>query len=73
MTLYIAYVVYLVLAASQHDALEPFSAAMLWFVLPITALWIIALLAMRSACAAGGGRAPTPSILCELIPSTFFL
>lgn len=42
--LYIAYVVYLVLAASQHAALEPFSAAMLWFVLPITALWIIALL-----------------------------
>ena len=42
--LYVAYVVYLVLAASRHAALEPFSAAMLWFVLPITALWIIALL-----------------------------
>lgn len=42
--LYVVYVVYLVLAASQHEALEPFSAAMFWFVLPITALWIIALL-----------------------------
>ena len=41
--LYVAYVVYLVLAASQHDVLDPFSATMLWFVLPITALWVIAL------------------------------
>lgn len=41
--LYSAYVVYLVLYAAGHDALQPFSAAMLWFVLPITALWITAL------------------------------
>lgn len=41
--LYSAYVVYLVLYAAGHAALEPFSAAMLWFVLPITALWITAL------------------------------
>ena len=35
---YAAYVLYLILAASQHDALPWLSAAMLWFVLPITAL-----------------------------------
>lgn len=40
--MYIAYVVYLVLSASQHEAAEPFSAAMLWFVLPITAVWVVA-------------------------------
>lgn len=41
--LYGAYVTYLVLDASSHAALQPFNAAMLWFVLPITALWIAAL------------------------------
>lgn len=41
--LYSAYVVYLVLYAAGHSALQPFSSAMLWFVLPITALWITAL------------------------------
>lgn len=41
--LYGAYAAYVLLAATQHDALGPFSTAMLWFVLPITALWLIAL------------------------------
>ncbi|WP_336582036.1 sodium:calcium antiporter [Nesterenkonia sp. PF2B19] len=41
--LYASYVAYLVMAASHHAALGPFSAAMMWFVLPVTALWIIAL------------------------------
>ncbi len=41
--LYGSYVTYLVLDAAGHDALQPFNAAMLWFVLPITALWIAAL------------------------------
>ena len=40
--LYVAYVVYLVLAASEHGALDPFSAAMLWFVLPVSAVWVSA-------------------------------
>lgn len=40
---YTAYVVYVVLQAADHDALDPFSAAMLWFVIPITALWLIVL------------------------------
>ena len=40
---YAAYIVYLVLQAADHDALDPFSTAMLWFVVPITALWLIVL------------------------------
>ncbi|MDJ0422119.1 calcium/sodium antiporter [Dietzia kunjamensis] len=40
---YAAYVVYVVLQAADHDAMDPFSAAMLWFVIPITALWLIGL------------------------------
>ncbi|WP_147105814.1 calcium/sodium antiporter [Nesterenkonia populi] len=43
--MYVAYVVYLVLSASEHTALEPFSATMLWFVLPITALWVLSVAA----------------------------
>lgn len=39
--LYVAYVVYLVLSAADHQALRPFSAAMLWFVLPISAVWVM--------------------------------
>jgi len=40
---YAAYVIYLVLEAAGHSALQPFNAAMLWFVLPITGLWLAAL------------------------------
>jgi cation:H+ antiporter len=35
---YVAYVVYLVLEATEHDALSEFGAAMTWFVLPLTAM-----------------------------------
>jgi cation:H+ antiporter len=35
---YAAFVAYLILEASAHDALPLFSAAMMWFVLPLTAL-----------------------------------
>lgn len=59
--LYVAYVVYLVLAASEHGALEPFSAAMLWFVLPVTAVWVSATviqeLRLRRSAASGGPSA----------------
>ncbi|ROR73839.1 calcium/sodium antiporter [Bogoriella caseilytica] len=41
---YGAYVAFLLLAAADHDALEPFSTAMLWFVLPLTAVWLIGFL-----------------------------
>ncbi len=35
---YVAYILYIVLSALQHGALPTFSTAMLWFVLPLTAL-----------------------------------
>ncbi|MGR2738039.1 calcium/sodium antiporter [Billgrantia sp. Q4P2] len=40
---YMAYTAYLVLAATHHDALAGFSALMLYFVLPITALTLAVL------------------------------
>jgi cation:H+ antiporter len=43
--LFTAYVAYLYLQATDHAALEPFSTAMLWFVIPITALWLLLLVA----------------------------
>ncbi len=42
---YAAYVLYLILAATQHAALPSFSVAMLGFVLPLTAVTLIVLLA----------------------------
>jgi len=42
---YAAYLLYVILAATQHDALPEFSAAMLGFVLPLTAVTLIVLLA----------------------------
>jgi len=38
---YLAYTLYLVLAASQHDALGGFSAVMLYFVIPLTAIGLV--------------------------------
>lgn len=40
---YVAYVLYLVLAATQHDALPLFSTVMMFFVVPLTALTLIVL------------------------------
>jgi cation:H+ antiporter len=40
---YVIYVVYLVLGAQQHDALDEFSAVMLSFVLPITIVTLVAM------------------------------
>lgn len=58
---YAAYVIYLVLDAAGHSALQPFNAAMLWFVLPITGLWLAALVGyeigvLRSRRAARKGK-----------------
>ncbi len=52
---YVAYTLYLVLAASHHDALPRFSAVMLFFIIPLTmvTLTIIALQESRSRSAAG--------------------
>ena len=43
---YVAYTLYLILAASYHDALPSFNAAMLYFVIPLTAV-TLATIAMR--------------------------
>jgi cation:H+ antiporter len=40
---YVAYVVYLILGAQQHDALDEFSAVMVSFVLPITVVTLVAM------------------------------
>mgnify|MGYP001354279470 CR=1 FL=1 len=53
---YLAYVSYLVLAATAHDALPAFSGAMLGFVLPLTAVTLGVLWARHRA-ASGGGAA----------------
>ena len=46
---YIAYTLYLILAATQHDALPAFSATMLYFVIPLTliTLFVVVLNAVR--------------------------
>jgi len=40
---YVAYVAYVILGAQQHDALDEFSAIMIGFVLPITAVTLFAM------------------------------
>ena len=40
---YGAYVTYVILAASQHDALDPYSRTMLWFVVPLTTVPVLLL------------------------------
>lgn len=41
---YVAYAVYLYLQATEHSALEPFSTAMAWFVIPLTVITLIIVL-----------------------------
>jgi cation:H+ antiporter len=43
--LYAAYLLYVVLASTQHDALTGFTTAMLWFVLPLVAITLVAVTA----------------------------
>lgn len=38
---YLAYTLYILMTATQHDALPLFNMAMLWFVLPLTAITLI--------------------------------
>lgn len=40
---YIAYTIYLIFQSTQHDALEYFSEAMLWFVMPLTVVTVCVL------------------------------
>lgn len=41
---YVAYATYLILAAQEHDALQPFSAAMMSFVIPLTIVTLVAVM-----------------------------
>jgi cation:H+ antiporter len=47
---YVAYTLYLIMAVAHHDALPGFSAVMLYFVMPLTAvtLFIVALREIRN-------------------------
>jgi cation:H+ antiporter len=44
---YVAYVTYLILAATQHDALHRFGSTMLGFVLPLTGVTLLVLWAQQ--------------------------
>ncbi len=44
---YLVYMTYLILAANQHDALRPFSTAMLGFVVPLTLITLVVSLIRR--------------------------
>jgi len=52
---YVAYVVYLILGARQHDALDAFSAVMLSFVLPITVVTLVAMVIREQGTREPGG------------------
>jgi cation:H+ antiporter len=55
---YAAYVTYLVLAATSHDALPAFSWVMFGFVLPLTALTGLVIWTSQRATAGGRGAGP---------------
>ncbi|MDH5540534.1 MAG: calcium/sodium antiporter [Rhizobacter sp.] len=52
---YVAYVVYLILAASEHDALQPYSAVMMGFVAPLTIVTLVVMV-LRSPARGGSER-----------------
>ena len=52
---YAAYVVYLILGAQQHDALDEFSAVMVSFVLPITVVTLVAMVVRQQESRPGPG------------------
>jgi cation:H+ antiporter len=53
---YIAYAVYVLLDATGHDALGPYSEVMLGFVVPITVVWLGLLVAYEVGLRRGRGR-----------------
>ena len=50
---YLAYVSYLILAAQAHDALGPFSAVMMSFVVPLTVVTLIVVMLKRQQASGG--------------------
>ncbi|WP_344119302.1 calcium/sodium antiporter [Kocuria aegyptia] len=59
--LYLAYTGYVVLAATAHDALEGFTAAMAWFVLPLLAMTLVAFTAYEVGLHRGRRNAGRPA------------
>lgn len=57
---YAAYVAYVLLDATGHDAVEPFSGVMLGFVMPITVLWLALLVAYELGLRRGRREASPP-------------
>jgi cation:H+ antiporter len=53
LTLYLAYMAFVVLAATQHDALGGFTTVMLWFVLPLVLVTLVAFTAYELGLRAG--------------------
>ncbi|WP_101257611.1 calcium/sodium antiporter [Streptomyces barkulensis] len=60
LALYAAYTAYLLLAATEHDALEGFTTVMLWFTLPLVALTLVVLASFEAGRRRGGGRPIVP-------------
>ena len=58
--LYVAYTAYVLLAATEHDALEGFSTVMLWFTLPLVALTLIVLASFEAGRRRGSGHPILP-------------
>jgi cation:H+ antiporter len=54
---YVAYVAYVLLDATGHDAVEPLSGVMLGFVIPITVLWLAVLAAYELGLRRGRSQA----------------
>ncbi|MBL8327962.1 MAG: calcium/sodium antiporter [Rubrivivax sp.] len=52
---YVAYVVYLILAAQRHDALGTFSMAMMSFVVPITVITLVVVMLRPSGASSSSG------------------
>jgi cation:H+ antiporter len=61
--LYLAYMLYVVLAASEHDSAAGFTTVMLWFVLPLVGITLVALTAYEIGLRRGTteGRLKKPS------------
>jgi cation:H+ antiporter len=57
---YAAYVAYVLLEATEHDAVAPFSGVMLSFVIPITVLWLALLVAYELGLRRGRRQASPP-------------
>ncbi|MFP8961756.1 calcium/sodium antiporter [Streptomyces nanhaiensis] len=60
LALYAAYTAYVLLAATEHDALEGFTTVMLWFTLPLVALTLVVLASFEAGRRRGGGQPIVP-------------